>query len=882
MKPVHDGLAPNLVHPPEEGGSSSGPDDPRVLAALEEYLAAVDAGQRPDRQDFLARHAAVAAPLAKALEGLEFIREAASQPGLGSGPSPAAAPDPAPDLSPLGDYRIIREIGRGGMGVVYEAVQLTLGRRVALKVLPFAAALDPRHLQRFHNEAHAAAHLHHTHIVPVFGVGCERGVHYYVMQFIEGQSLATLIASLRREAGKAAGTDGSRPSSPPGATRLVAPGREALPGAAGSMTDQPTGPLEPWPAPPPAAETPPPAVFATAGSNRRTFFRAIAQLGIQAAEALEHAHQSGVIHRDIKPANLLIDGHGHLWVTDFGLAQFQGGARLTMTGDVLGTLRYMSPEQAQIKIGPVDHRTDIYALGATLYELLTLEPAFPGAERQEVIRQVAFEEPKRPRRWNPAVPAELETIVLKALAKEPAERYATSQELADDLRRFLEDKPIRARRPTLRRRARQWARRHRGVVVTAAVAAGLLALSLAAALIYNYRTLTEAQTRITNAYNQEREHKRRAQYVVDLANQTFDSLYQVNMQTRLPREQADRLRWGQLVKFYREVTQTETSDPQVRKVVARAFNRLAIFQWQLGAVGEARQAHHEAIARAARLAAEFPQDVGYRADLAGFHDSLAVFLNSQGDRPGALAEYREAIDLWTRFVADFPGNLQGHVNLVADHKNLGTLQMEAGQWPQAKDHFLEGLRAQADTAAAFPTDLDHRLNLAQAHAEFGRRLLQQGEPAAAADQFRQARDVWTQAAESARSDRMAYAANALAWFLATCPDLRFRDPARAVEFARKAVERAPKEGAFWNTLGAAQYRAGDAKAAVAALQESMRLLGGGEATDWLFLAMALWKLDEPKQARTWYEKAVRWMDQYQVRDEELRSFRAEAAALLGP
>jgi tetratricopeptide (TPR) repeat protein len=542
----------------------------------------------------------------------------------------------------------------------------------------------------------------------------------------------------------------------------------------------------------------------------------------------------------------------------------------------------MSPEQAQIKGGPVDHRTDIYALGATLYELLTLEPAFPGAERQEVVRQIAFEEPKRPRRWNSAIPTELETIVLKALAKEPGARYATAQELADDLRRFLEDKPIRARRPTLRRLVRQWARRHRGVVVTAAVAAGLLLLSLAAALIYNYRTLTEAQSQITQAYKQEREHKQRAQYVVDLANQTFDTLYQVNMQTQLPREQADRLRWAQLVRFYREVTRTETNDPAVRKVVARAFNRLAIFQWQLGSMEESRKAHHEAIARAAQLAAEFPKDPSYRGDLAGFHDSLAVFLNSQGDRPGALAKYREAIDLWARFVADFPDKLLGRVNLATDHKNLASLLTEAGQWPDAKGHFLHGLQVQAETAAAFPEEPDQRLKLAVAHTDFGRRLLQRDDPAAAADQFRQARDVWTRLVEIARPAEVGTAANALAWFLATCPDPQFRDPARAVEWARKAVDRAPQEGPFWNTLGVAQYRAGDPKAAVAALQKSMRLLGGGEATDWFFLAMAHWKLDERGEARNWYDKAVRWMDQYQVRDEELRSFRAEAAALLGP
>ena len=168
----------------------------------------------------------------------------------------------------------------------------------------------------------------------------------------------------------------------------------------------------------------------------------MASLGVQAAEALEHAHQMGVIHRDIKPGNLLIDARGQLWITDFGLAQFQSDARLTLTGDILGTLRYMSPEAALAKRVVVDHRTDVYSLGATLYELLTLEPVFAGSDRQELLRQIAFEEPKPPRRVNKAIPAELETIVLKAMAKRMEDRYPTAQELAEELGRFSRDEPI--------------------------------------------------------------------------------------------------------------------------------------------------------------------------------------------------------------------------------------------------------------------------------------------------------------------------------------------------------------------------------------------------------------------------------------------------------
>src|SRR5262249_43943686 len=232
------------------------------------------------------------------------------------------------------------------------------------------------------------------------------------------------------------------------------------------------------------AMTPPGGMLSTERSTKQpAYFRSIARLGVQAAEALEHAHSFGIIHRDIKPANLLVDGRGTLWVTDFGLARLQNEVGLTLTGDLLGTLRYMSPEQALGKQGLVDQRSDIYSLGATLYELFTLQPVCPGDDRQEVLRQIEQEEPQPPRGLNAAMPADLETIVLKALVKEPDGRYATAQALADDLRRFLEDKPIQAKRPTSWQRIRKWVRRHQALVVTAGVATVIILLTLVVALV---------------------------------------------------------------------------------------------------------------------------------------------------------------------------------------------------------------------------------------------------------------------------------------------------------------------------------------------------------------------------------------------------------------
>ncbi len=483
MKHTED-FQPVTVSPPPQPLPQL--EDPRVLQAVEEYLAAHQAGRGPPRHEYLARYPEIAAILADCLDGLEFIQAAA--PHLHeSVPIPSdksAAGDVQPE-APLGDYRLVREIGRGGMGVVYEAVQMSLGRRVALKVLPFAATLDAKQLQRFKNEAQAAAHLHHQNIVPVYGVGCERGVHYYAMQFIDGQTVADLIHELRREAGVNEMTE------------------TASRGAANAAALQVTGP---YVSAHPAADTTPRATEAVStnpSSRSPAFFHTTARLGIQAAEALEHAHQLGVVHRDIKPANLLLDRRGDLWITDFGLAHCHSEAGLTMSGDLIGTLRYMSPEQALAQRVLIDHRTDIYSLGVTLYELLTLEPVFDGRDRHELLRQIAFDEPRSPRRLNKCIPAELETVVLKAMAKHPNERYATAQELADDLRRYLDDRAILAKRPTLVQKARRWSRRHKGVTRTLLISAVVLVVtvavvaSVAALWLGEERDATREQLRLT-------------------------------------------------------------------------------------------------------------------------------------------------------------------------------------------------------------------------------------------------------------------------------------------------------------------------------------------------------------------------------------------------
>ena len=371
----------------------------QLVSVLDHYLADLQAGKTPDRAQLLADHPELARELADCLAGIEFVHQAAKP----------TAGIPAQ----LGDFRILAELGRGGMGVVYEAEQLSLKRHVALKVLRFGVPADADVMQRFQREAETVAHLHHTNIVPIHAVGCEQGVHYYAMQFIAGQSLAAEMEILERER----------------------------------------------------------------GSGKAGDFRRITGWVLQAAEALAYAHQRGVIHRDIKPSNLILDPEGTVWLTDFGLAKRADEVTLTAAGILMGTPRYMSPEQAAAAQQPIDHRTDIYSLGATLYELVTGKPVFDGTTPQGVITQILNAEPIAPRVLQGTLPRDLETIILKCLAKDPVQRYQQARDLAEDLRAYLDNRPIRARRATLQERVVRWARKNqRSTVVSAVTAAASLLL----------------------------------------------------------------------------------------------------------------------------------------------------------------------------------------------------------------------------------------------------------------------------------------------------------------------------------------------------------------------------------------------------------------------
>jgi WD40 repeat protein/serine/threonine protein kinase len=401
-------------------------DDSLLDQLVEEFTQRVREGKPPDVEEYASRYPRLAGRIRELFPTLLLLE------GLAAGSQAAA--ELRPSLlsagSVFGNYRIEREIGRGGMGIVYEAVHVLLDKRVALKVLPVRTLAGPERLDRFFREARTAAGLHHTNIVPVFDVGQFAGTPYFAMQYIEGSGLDQILRIMQSTAGQ----------SPMDRSGRIAAGLPA---------------------------------------RLEEYFRWVSGIGLQAAEGLAYAHERKIIHRDIKPSNLLLDRQGVLWIADFGLARKIEDPAMTVSGVMLGTPRYMSPEQAEAATRPVDQRSDIYSLGATLYELLTCRPVFEGRTPQDVLSQIMTREPVAPRRLNPGIPADLSILVMKAMAKRPEDRYQSARELADDLARWQKMEPIKARPIGPLGRTIRWRRRNpRLAAVTTTAAIIILALSV--------------------------------------------------------------------------------------------------------------------------------------------------------------------------------------------------------------------------------------------------------------------------------------------------------------------------------------------------------------------------------------------------------------------
>ncbi|WP_165227433.1 serine/threonine-protein kinase [Aquisphaera insulae] len=689
MKPASLGLKPTddtlTVGPSSSEGASSessapGPssDSQRAFNLLiDEFAERCRIGEEPSIEDYAVRHPEHADlirrffPTIALMEGIKRREQ-----GLPVGDLTRSAP------ARLGEYRVVRELGQGGMGIVYEAVQESLGRPVALKIIP-RIHLKASHLKRFRREAEAVARLHHTNIVPIFGIGEHDGQPFYVMQLIRGTALDELLARWARE------------GPPPGAER--------------------------W--------------------------RFIARMGVQAAGAIQYAHEQGVLHRDIKPANFLIDQQQTVWITDFGLAKLAGQNDLTGPGDIVGTLRYLAPEGLR---GLADARSDVYGLGLTLYEMLTLRPPFGDLSPSELVKRVREEHPVRPRKLDPSIPRDLETIVLKATAKEPEHRYRSAAALGEDLANFLEDLPIAARRASPFERARRWARRNPLVSPLVGVASGLLILASAigwAGYVSTGKALEQARANETLS--------------LDLLDKLFERLRVRSMLLPPPPGRAARHRppmppedveasmertdvlgrspdpplgspppspmvgkssqgssgspndgamIEEVLTFYDRFARQNASNSGLKAEAAWAYRRVGAIQASLGRPAEAEQAFRRAISMLEELVKEAPHRPDLRMRLVEASIMSNPWTIDDGELETLEARLRRAAIHVDSLDSLGAPSADAEISRIHVHSKLGSVLRRRGQIDEARTSYNRAIAVADRILAADPRSLRARVD----------------------------------------------------------------------------------------------------------------------------------------------------------------------------
>jgi serine/threonine protein kinase/Flp pilus assembly protein TadD len=885
-----------------------------------------------------------------------------------------------PDWPSVPGLELEEVLGYGGMGVVYRARQVALDRDVAVKFLRDAHRSDSGRRERFLQEARAVARLRHPHLVQLYEFGELPGAGssqpYLVLEYVPGGSLASLLRSA--------------PQRPAEAARLV----ETL------------------------------------------------------ADAIHYAHQQGVIHRDLKPANVLMQqaegvGTGPVGsdrvqrpvtprrlgpdlcakITDFGLAKLLAGGDLTQTGDVLGTPSYMAPEQAWGKSASLTAAVDIYGLGAILYEALTGRPPFAAATVDATLGQVRQDEPVPPRRLQPTVPRDLETICLKSLRKEASRRYATARELADDLRRFQAGEPVRARPVGVGERLVVRCRRRPGVAALLAALAFVFVAG-SSGVVWQWQCANhhaaEAE-RNAAAYRHERDtasqEKERAERQLQLVRDRVGTLERLGHDIL---KRPGQYRTGQAVleealAFYQQILPEEGNDPRVRQEAAKLFGQVAWIHQTLGQADKAAEswshqaslvesllkeqpenrplrilladilrwrgnmmrdlsqgyAAREYYARAAEihegLVRDFPQEPEYKVALANTLLNQATLLSRSGQSDAMAAIYdrveeldraavrakpadpryrselalalgargrllletgrcaqaevavRESVDIYRKLLAG--GSMKGALEryMARNLGCLGRVLAAAGNLPEAERFYREAVKlldelveqhpesayARVDRASTlvglaellsalgraseaesmrrraidhyeslrkdFPEEPDHCVKLVESYLDLAGLLCDPGRQSEATELFHKALAV---APDDPATN------NQRAWYLTTAAQTRFRDSSLALRLAQKAVAARPQSADFRNTLGAAHYRNGDDRAAIAELEQAMSLRSGGDCYDWFFLAMAHCRSGDRSRALAWLDRATQTMDKSQPRNAELRRLRAEAEAAL--
>ena len=654
-------------------------DDAVLLeGVVDEFTQRLRSGELPSITEYQEKYPELKSELEDLLASVAMIEQL--KPSATEPTSQRPSLDEVSKLQQIGSYTVVGEVGRGGMGIVFEAIHESLGRRVAIKVMPTPLVNSAQHVQRFEREAKAAAKLHHTNIISVFGFGEGDGFHYYVMDLVDGRTLGEVVVGL---------TD-SFPISQPetawsvGETRIAdlreTPFTESAekPSEEFSLSDE-TRTGQQHSGSQKGSELDPPAKKV---SSRH--FRWAARIGANIADALSYAHQANILHRDIKPSNIILDRKGVVWITDFGLAKDSANEmNLTKTGDVIGTPQYLAPESLE---GKYDQRSEVYCLGLTLYELATLQPAYQVGTTAEVIRAIATTSPASPRKINPKIPIDLSTIIDKAVARDPDSRYQTAAEVRADLLAFVEDRPIKARPPSTLENVVKWGRRNPLAAALSAVSALLLTLVAVSATIgylYTIDALDKEASKSAQLEAEKRESedarneaqsfakKMKAQYDraeanVDVTLEAFDEMFKqvmsrgstsqvssdvegfeelMGIETTVTRQDAEFLE--KLLVFYDRFANQNAENESLMVESARAFRRAANIHQLVGQYKQSIEPYRKSIAIYERILDDSDSKEVLIA-LVQVKSELARGLRLESSReswPEALKENEEAIEL---------------------------------------------------------------------------------------------------------------------------------------------------------------------------------------------------------------------------------------------
>jgi tetratricopeptide (TPR) repeat protein len=886
----------------------------------------------------------------------------------------------------IGPYKLLQQIGEGGMGVVFMAEQTEpIHRTVALKIIK--PGMDTRQvIARFEAERQALAMMDHPNIAKVLDAGTtDGGRPYFVMDLVKGMPITKYC------------------------------------------------------------------------DEKLLSLRERLNLFMPVCHAVQHAHQKGIIHRDIKPTNVLVaeyDNHAVAKVIDFGVAKATAQklterTMFTEFGQVIGTVEYMSPEQAKFNQLDVDTRSDIYSLGVLLYELLTASTPFEGkrlhaAAFDEMLRIIREEEPPKPstrlsslslagrvgegvpstlasiaanRHTEPArlskdVRGELDWIVMKALEKDRSRRYETANGLLRDIERYLHDEPVQACPPSAAYRFRKFARRHKTSLLATAAAFAVL-LMLVAGLAVSNRVIARERNQKAAALAEAEAQRARAEENFRKARTAIRDILTPAASgsggwSKVPPELRKRF-FDRTAQYYQSLVQEGSSDPSARYETAVGYRALGSLHSSLKELQEAEKYYRQSIEILAALLKESPNDLEYRHQMAWNQYVLGRTLMATTRPTEAEVAYERAVGLYEKLISERPDvadyfnelplcygvlaklqksrgatqdaqqTIQRLVDLSAKipwglaqpaeiHSNVALALINVGRPDEAIDILEQAVAltdsndsAQRSKAVIYATlsaialrnqgkleeavaagrkaielqpdyanayfelayvlrqqgkfdeavaagrkGIELQPNNANAYFELAYVLRQQGKFDEAVAACRKAIELQPDnarahvflvhallaqgnldAALAASDNAIALQPNdpaiynELAWHLATAPEPHRHDAIRAVDLARNATELAPKDGNIWNTLGVAQYRAGQWQNAIETLVKSMELRNGGDPADWFFLAMAHWKAGHKDEARTWYDKAIEWTDKKPPQNEELIRFRAEAAELLG-